>query len=420
MIRVALACLALLAGIGTARAGWARQTPAYGVVAHLTRPGEFEYAREEIALMRDAGIGLVRTAFDWNRVQPRAGVWSFDHLDRVVSLADSAGIDVLGVLAYRVPWAPHPADDPGPWLAFVRKVVARYHDRVRYWEVWNEPNQRRFFMAAPDARRYAGLLRQTYAAIKAVDSSLVVLNGGTARIPWPYLDSLYAAGAPFDVLSIHPYRPRTSPERGGLFEDLTRLRALMRRHGGGDSPIWMTEMGWPTHRAIREGLRRRISEEAQARYLARAFLLSFQAGVDLVCWYELVSPETRATDGRDHFGLTHRDLRPKPAYHAYRALIAARPPASVRHRGAWARGDHYTPHWQRPDGQLGWAVWTAGEEETVRVTWQGTVRAAWTVLGEPVTLPEGAHPEGAHTLTIEADSMPLYLIGPMRVTLSAR
>jgi beta-glucosidase/6-phospho-beta-glucosidase/beta-galactosidase len=30
------------------------------------------------------------------------------------------------------------------WLRFVEAVVTRYKDKIRYWEIWNEPNHRAY------------------------------------------------------------------------------------------------------------------------------------------------------------------------------------------------------------------------------------------------------------------------------------
>ncbi len=404
------AFLALLTGCVRGQEG-----PAYGVVAHLTRPGEYETADQELTLLSAAGVSLVRTAFDWSLVQPQPDTWHFDHLDHVVGLAAASDIEVLGVLAYRVPWAAHPAVDPEPWLAYVRTVVARYHDRVRFWEVWNEPNQEKFWMASPDPTAYAGLLRKTYETIKAVDPGLIVLNGGTARIPHDYLEGLYTAGAApyFDVMSVHPYRTKQSPESGGLYQDLLSLQTLMNRYGDARKPIWITEIGWPTHRLLQLGMRRRFSEDEQAGLLGRALLVAFQAGAQMVIWYELVAPEDRATDGRDHFGILHRDLQPKPAFHALQALIRARPEGSKVHPGIWHEGGLYYPHWQRPDGALGWALWSISDTTTYQLQWEGPLLEGWDGQGRPVLTGPLAPP-----LEISLSTAPLFLIGPTSLSLT--
>ncbi len=199
--------------------------------------------------MKEAGIGMVRTDFDWAGVQPSPDVWSFDHLDDVVALAEQEGVEILAILDYDVPWASPAHRHLDAWLEYVRRVVGRYRARIRYWEVWNEPNLPSFWRDRPNAYHYTKLLMPTYQAIKQLAPDSVVALGGLSGIPLDFIDKLYDAGARdyFDAMNVHPYRWPHPPERPDLGADIARLRRVMGRHGDGDKPIWITEIGWPTH-----------------------------------------------------------------------------------------------------------------------------------------------------------------------------
>lgn len=221
----------------------------YAVCAHISRGGEHAIAQDELARMKAAGIGWVRTDFDWSGIERKQGEWSFDQLDATVQMAEEAGIKILPILDYDVAWASPAYQHLDLWREYVRRVVARYRDRIRYWEVWNEPNLQGAWRDKPDAANYTKLLEATYREIKAIDPGLTVLSGGFAGIPWDYIEGIYAAGggAFFDAMNIHPYRYPTRPEQGKLYEDIERLRGIMASHGDQDKPIWITEIGWPTH-----------------------------------------------------------------------------------------------------------------------------------------------------------------------------
>lgn len=226
-------------------------TNPYGICAHVSRRGEHELARQEYALMRAAGIGWVRTDFDWSSMQHEAGgEWTFDLFDETVKQAQEAGIKILPILDYDVPWARPAYKHRDAWLAYVRAIVTRYKDRLRHWEVWNEPNLKQFWREDPDPANYTTLLKATYLEIKRIDPQLQVLFGGTAEIPIDFIEGAYKAGAAdfFDIMNVHPYGYPDPPEQKSLYEDLVRLRQLMARFGDGDKPIWITEIGWPTHR----------------------------------------------------------------------------------------------------------------------------------------------------------------------------
>jgi hypothetical protein len=380
----------------------------YGVCAHLPRGDEYPTAREELKLMRAARIGWARADFDWSYVEPRRGEWRFDRIDDVVDWAEQEGVNILPILDYDVPWARPAYKHLDLWLEYVRRVVERYKDRIRHWEVWNEPNLEQFWKDKPDAANYVALLKPTYELIKKIDPELTVLFGGTAEIPWAFIEGVYAAGGKdsFDVMNVHPYRYPRAPEEGRpLFDDLVRLRELMAKYGDGEKPIWITEIGWPTHQG-----QRGVSPERQAEMLARAYLLSFQAGVEVVFWYEFQAPEHKPDYNEDHFGIVHRDLRPKPAYRAMAALTRARPAGSKQLPGEWRTGEVYHPAWRRPDGATAWAVWRPAGEADVTFAVEGTVGAAFDHLGGKLDV----RPVGGR-FALRVGTGPVYLIGPARL-----
>lgn len=379
----------------------------YGVCAHLPRGDEYPTAREELELMRKAGIGWARADFSWSGVEPRRGQWRFDHLDHVVEWADRAGIRILPILDYDVDWARPAHAHLDLWREYVRRVVERYQDRIRYWEVWNEPNLEMFWKDKPDAAKYVELLKATHETIQRIDPELKVLLGGTAGIPWDYLEGIYAAGGEsfFDVMNVHPYRYPDTPEHRSLLDDIDRLRKLMAAHGDTDKPIWFTEIGWPTHQG-----QRGISPEAQARMLARSYLISLQAGIEVVFWYEFQAPEHKADYNEDHFGMVHRDLTPKPAYEAMTALVRARPVGSRTLAGQWRHGPIWHPGWRRPDGRTAWALWRADGEAEASLSIDGKLDEVLDHLGRPV---EPRRDEDR--LLLRIGEGPVYLIGPERL-----
>lgn len=221
----------------------------YGVCAHISRGSEHQVAQQEMTAMREAGIKWVRSDFDWGGVEPEEGKWNFSSLDETVQWAQDAGINILPILDYDVAWARPVNKHLDKWTTYVRTIVTRYKDRLRYWEVWNEENISQFWKGASGPGEYVELLKVTYKTIKEIDPGLTVVFGGTSGIPWEYIDGAYKCGAKdsFDVMNIHPYRYPKRPEPGQLFEDINKTRELMAKYGDVDKPLWITEMGWPTH-----------------------------------------------------------------------------------------------------------------------------------------------------------------------------
>lgn len=106
-------------------------------------------------------------------------------------------------------------------------------------------------------------------------------------------------------------------------------------------------------------------EANQARYLARAMAIAFAEGVERYFWYEFRGVEEDPAYSEHHFGLTHANMTPKPAFGAYRNFVLARPAGSVQAPGPWhdeAR-TFYFPQWTRPDGTPAGVVWKTGPTE---------------------------------------------------------
>jgi hypothetical protein len=130
---------------------------------------------------------------------------------------------------------------------------------------------------------------------------------------------------------------------------------------------------------------RGISETAQAAFFPRAQLIAAQAGVERFFWYEFQAPEADDLDQESHFGLVHRDLSPKPAYHACKALTAMRPAGSVKLDRPWKSedGSLYHPQWRLPDGRAAGAVWAWRKPGLYKLTFSSKEIALTSHTGEP-------------------------------------
>ena len=235
--------VSLLAAFG----GDAADTPCnpYGACAHVTRD---EPIARTCAMLRVAGMGWVRSDFDWITVEKAKGVWDFSRFDEVVSECEANGLHILPILAHYVPWANPAHEHLDAWEEYVRRIVARYGSRLPVVEVWNEENYAQFWRD-PNPTNYIALLRRTYETAKKVNPNVRVALGGTSGVPLGYIEEVYRLGGAkcFDIMNIHPYSHPRRPE-GTLDVQIEKLRALMARYGDASKPIWITEIGWPTPR----------------------------------------------------------------------------------------------------------------------------------------------------------------------------
>ncbi|MDD3469059.1 MAG: beta-galactosidase [Thermoguttaceae bacterium] len=235
----------------------------YGVCSHIGGGEEYQQIPKNLERMREAGIRWVRADFSWSGVEGPQGNWHFDHLDRAVDEALASGVTILPILDYDVAWARPAWKNLDAWRDYVTRTVTRYKDRLRYWEVWNEPNLKGFWQDDPSGANYAILLKETYKIIKEIDPELVVVYGGLAGVPMGYFeDSLKAgAGEAFDVMNIHPYRGgmMSMPLTNQFVNELCEVKSLMAKYGVGDKPLWITEIGWATPPTFGEADHRLVS-----------------------------------------------------------------------------------------------------------------------------------------------------------------
>lgn len=224
------------------------------------------------------------------------------------------------------------------WRGFLGDLVARYGPGgeiwrqgtpldpgppelpITAWQIWNEPNSPVFWRSKAPPRNYARLVRISSAAIRDVDPAATVVLGGMFGTPtqgiraWRFLDRFHAASdnGSFDAYALHPYAPNLS----GIRLQIRRSRAAMRRDGTLGTPLWITEIGWPTRGPKR--FRMVKSERGQKRLLARSFRLFVKRrpwAVERVVWYTWRDNDVQSDcTVCKYSGLFDKRLRAKPAW----------------------------------------------------------------------------------------------------------
>jgi hypothetical protein len=312
-----------------------------------------EVQREQWATMALSGVETARVIFAWHLAQPvKEQPPSYALTDVMVEEAARQGIDVLPVVTYAPEWARViPGDlasaplDVGAYVSYLSGLVRRYgadgsfwRERpdlprrpVRAWQVWNEPHLPwQFAPTGQWARRYGGILRRGYAAIKRADPGATVVLGGLANHAWKELAHIYRRGngrGSFDVAAIHIY----SATPGDFAEIVRRFRRELDRFGDRRVPIWVTEAGASASSGeFREPNMEHFqtTDEELARLIPRSFraLASERRAtrVERVFWYTWASPYTRESGIFGYAGLNTYEpggpVRPRPALDAFRRI----------------------------------------------------------------------------------------------------
>lgn len=254
------------------------------------------------ALAEEAGVKWSREEFQLSRIETAPGVYDFSFYDDLMAAAHRHSISVYALLAYWSPFAePYTEEGIDAFCNLTRAAVRHFKDRVKHWEIYNEPNI--FFWEGPK-ELYPVLLERCYKIIKEEDPDAEVLGISTAGIDRGFIKQVVDAGAPFDALTVHPYRSQFI-ERN-FMRELERVSFMVDKR-----PVWITEMGWSTQ--IGEGGK---TEREQAQLLARAYMSAIAAGVRSMGWYNFRDDGTDPFYNEVNFGVLRRDLTPKAAYRA--------------------------------------------------------------------------------------------------------
>ena len=124
------------------------------------------------------GAKVIRDSVEWGSLQPERDVWNWERMDFLVNLYSALGIEHQALFAFTAKWAApleaqqsrnwldwnRCAPDLDAWRTYVRTMAERYRGRIRYWEVWNEPDLPGFNKMSLD--EYVALQKATYEEVK--------------------------------------------------------------------------------------------------------------------------------------------------------------------------------------------------------------------------------------------------------------
>ena len=287
--------------------------------------------KKSILLMQKAKVGWIRLDFLWEDIEPAEGKFDFAKYDNIVKLLQDKGIHVLGILHYSTVWASScgewncPPKDNKMFVNYTSKVIQRYKDQVKYWEIWNEPDSSTYWKQQDSLKSYCLLLKEVYLAAKKIDPDCKILNGGLAN-GLASVNHLYDNGAKdyFDVLNLHffqnPLHGKNAIKAVASYSKLAYK--IMVRNGDSGKKIWITEIGCP---GVKSALKvnnwwmgNNPDERQQAGWLKEIYAeLLKNPQVEKIFWAFFRDTQKHWDNGVDYFGLVRWDYSVKPSFKAY-------------------------------------------------------------------------------------------------------
>ncbi|WP_249167548.1 glycosyl hydrolase [Bradyrhizobium elkanii] len=299
-------------------------------------------------------------AIYWAQINPAPGIYNWARFDAILAAAEREHVEIVLNLAYTPRWAASvkdapPAFTPGAssppadlasWDDWVRAAVTRAAGRIKYWEIWNEPEDPKYYLG--DIATMVQLQKRAYEIIKASDPTLTVLtppsNGTPDGYRWQEAFMAQGGGQYADVFAFHGYT--SEPE--AVLGIIARFKKILAAHDLSARPIWDTEAGWSSYEDNPDGC------------LARAYILKWISGVDRFYWYEFAG-------GGSDFGKLWDPARGLlPSGIAYRTIQSWLVGASVVAAGRTSLSS-WRVELRMPDGRNGLILWTTKGRSVDRV-----------------------------------------------------
>lgn len=308
-----------------------------------------------LAMHRDLGVQLSREGYIWLQDEPEPGVHpNQGDFDDAIERCAGAGIAVQLMITDTPYWASSaPSKDPrrpdtfrhapplnlyesifddgtdvpGPgkrlnpdqyWGRMLARIAERYKGKVKYYQVWNEPDFPKGVQAAaphdPDrsftgsVQEYVRMLAIAHAVVKWQDPEARIATGGLG-----YADYLQAmidrgAGPSFDALDFHAYGDPGSDGALRAFLSVALKMNRVLRHAGLDKALICSETGFPAAQPAH-----------QADYIPKLYATGLALGLEGVIYYSNTNPSWRQMGLVDWRTMQQRT----PGYWAYKTASLA-------------------------------------------------------------------------------------------------
>ncbi len=438
----------------------------FGVNVFLNEEVESAKREQTVKLAKEAGFYWLRQEFPWQDIEihakgdfedrrnsPARPAW--EKYDQIVDLADQYDMELIVRVSTPPAWSRDRGDEVGTFAPpdnyddfgdFVYALVDRYRGRIRFYQLWNEPNIYPEWGAYPiSPEDYTRLLKTGATRAREADPNVVIIAGalastielspdaappGNALNDLIYLQRMYDAGAApyFDIMAVQAYGLWSGPTDHRMHPRVMNfgrpqfVRDVMVTNGDANKPIWISEMGWNTVPADAPDQRfGRVTPEQQARYTPLAYERAGSewpwAGVVNTWYFKRATDEwLQAKRPEGYFRLADPDFTLQPVYNGLKTYMTSVTP--VLHPGMHEA--------------LGWAVTENGEWESavasqspyasVRVAAPGaTLRFVFkgTALGIEPGCGDGSPCDGNLQVIVD-DNEPVMLTGTAGMTTMAR
>jgi hypothetical protein len=294
------------------------------------------------------GATVMRVVVNWARLEPGPGQFDSGYVarvDRVVGQLAGCGVPVeltiLGTPCWdttdplagsncaSATWTLYPPRSVGAFGGVVTWSLLRWGSHLAGLEVWNEPNNRTFWVGS--VQQYVDLVNTAATAARAIGSPVPIIAGALAGADVDYLNQMYADGMHGQrAISMHPYTLRPASgfldplKSAGQAGRASILRAnIANVHdamlaAGDPGSIWLTEFGYSVCPAIPYC----VSARRQSRWIVDGLRVAARIPYVRAAILYSLRDAGNSMDWNNRFGLLQRNFAPRPSYTAVRRTLS--------------------------------------------------------------------------------------------------
>lgn len=279
--KIAIVLLALISLMGSANAGEVAPTYFGMHIGNGTTTTPWPQVQMGTVRTWDSGVS-------WAGIETSRGVYNWSALDNWMNLAEKHNVQLVYTFGHVPSWAcggcagttmPTNLQD---WDDFVRAIVSHSAGRIKYWELWNEPNINQFWTGT--IPQLVTLAQHAHTIIESVDPNAVILSPAptavSGNMQWQWLSNFWAAGGGnyHDVVAFHGYST-TTPE--DVVYQINQVKNAMSQNGQSGKQLWDTEASWGS-----SSVNSTYTNSSQGvAFLARRYMLEQSNGVSRFIWY---------------------------------------------------------------------------------------------------------------------------------------
>ncbi len=281
---------------------------ALAVSVSLPPPSGIDKSGETIDLLKAAGVQetLIRIP-SWERGR-------LEGYEKFAARIQAKGLGLTIALLQRR----QDVFEEAAWADFLEDVFSRFRPFCRYFEVGHAWNRTKW--GVWDYTEYLKLARPAVRLSETYQAKLV----GPSVIDFEF--HLYpptVSRLPFDKISSLLYVDRVGAPENKQFGWTTAMKvalfkAVADASAGRECRCWITEVNWPlrgTGKFSPASGKPNVTEEEQADYLVRYYLISLASGlIERVYWWQLAAPGYGLIDNRDDA------WRMRPSYFAFQTM----------------------------------------------------------------------------------------------------